>query len=82
MKDPFYLSGSEEGVPQNTNNLDNELETQNEQYQWIPTRYQIRFDKMVLMLGGYSTRFVDQYSSSTLLYINQFGNYCIGSSSG
>jgi hypothetical protein len=82
MKDPFYVSGSEEGVPQNVNNLDNEIETQNEQYQWIPTRSQIRFDKMILMLGGYSTKFVDQYSPFSYLYLNQFGNYCIGTSSG
>jgi hypothetical protein len=30
MKDPFFVSGSEEGVPQNVNNRDNEKETQNE----------------------------------------------------
>jgi hypothetical protein len=81
MKDPFYFSGSEEGVPQNVNNLDNEIETQNEQYQWIPTTSQIRFDKMILMLRGYSGKFVDQYSQKPL-YLNQFGNYCIGTLSG
>jgi hypothetical protein len=69
-------------VPQNTNNLDNEIETQNEQYQWIPRYSRIRFDLMVLMLAGYSTKFVDQYYPTTYLWVNQFGNYCIGGSNG